>query len=180
MSENPISHTPIFYACIPETPDGPPFEIAWAAPALETPGVTCESRLIRPPPSWAPALIDDPSALSFYGLNFSDLQRFGVSTRALAVDMNEALAGRELFSATTADDAHIRRIFDAAKTPPQFALRKTDADALIAELAQLRRTPPKTLARAKREAEVMCLTGVRAEAKARYLATYWRFVAGVN
>jgi hypothetical protein len=37
-----------------------------------------------------------------------------------------------------------------------------------------------TIARAKREAEVMCLTGVRAEAKARFLVTYWDFIATRN
>ncbi len=94
--------------------------------------------------------------------------------------MNEALADRELFSATLADDARIRRIFDAAKTAPEFALRKSDAEEIIAELARLRRLPPAALARAKREAEVMSLTGLRAEAKARYLATFWAMVAWRN
>ena len=59
---------------------------------------------------------------------------------------------------------------------PEFALRKSDAEALIAELARLRRLPPATLAALKREAEVMSLTGIRAEAKARYLATFWAIV----
>jgi hypothetical protein len=93
--------------------------------------------------------------------------------------MNETLAKCE-FSASLADDARIRRIFDAAKMEPEFALRKSDADELIAEPARLRRNPPSALARHKRRAEVMYLTGVRAEAQARYLATYCGFVAGRN
>ena len=111
-----------------------------------------------------------------YGLSLSDLRDFGIPPRDLAAHMNEALTDRELFSATLADDARIRRIFDAAKMAPEFALRKSEAEELIAELARLRRLLPAALARTKREAEVMCLTGVRAEAKARYLATFWAIV----
>ena len=68
-------------------------------------------------------------------------------------------------------------MFDAAKIAPKFALHITDADELIAELARLRDLPPATAARARREAELMCLTGIRAEAKVRFLVTYWGFVA---
>jgi hypothetical protein len=180
MSETPTDIVPVFCACAAAEPEGPPFEIAWATLAFETHGVTCESRLIRPPAAWTPELARDPSALLAYGLTVADLRQFGMPARELAAHMNAALAERELFSATIADDVRIRRIFDAAKMAPKFALRKCDAEELIAELARLRRMPPATTARAKREAEVMCLTGVRAEAKARYLATYWGFVAGMN
>ena len=75
--------------------------------------------------------------------------------------MNETLAERELFSAVPEDDARIRRIFDAAEIAPKFALELADADELIAELARLRDLPPATTARARREAEVICLTGIR-------------------
>jgi len=99
--------------------------------------------------------------------------------RELAERMNAELAEQELFSATVADDDRIKQIFKAAKTEPKFALRRTDAEELIAELSRLRRLTPFAVARAKREAEVMCLTGARAEARARFLSTYWAFVAGV-
>jgi hypothetical protein len=91
--------------------------------------------------------------------------------------MNDVLAGRQLFSATHNDDVHIRRIFDAVKIAPKFELRTSDAEALIAELARLRRLPADALARAKWKAEIFCLTGVSAEAKPRYLATFWSLVA---
>ncbi len=91
--------------------------------------------------------------------------------------MNETLTERDLFSVVPEDDARIRRIFDAAEIAPKFALELADADELIAELARLRDLPPASAARARREAEVMCLTGSRAEAKVRFLATYWGFVA---
>jgi hypothetical protein len=176
MSECPTD-VPVFHASIPDIPDGPPFEIAWATLAAGGHGVTCESRLIRPPISWSPPLIRRPAALKAYSLKLSDLQQFGTPTREIAAHMNETLAGRELFSATVHDDARIRRIFDAAKTEPKFELCKSDAEALIAELARTRRLPSDAWARAKREAEVTCLTGARAEAKPRYLATFWGLVA---
>jgi hypothetical protein len=81
---------------------------------------------------------------------------------------------------TAADDARLRKIFDAANSDPAFTLRRSDADAVITELAQLLRLSQPTIARAKREAGVMCLTGVRAEAKARFLVTYWDFAATRN
>ncbi len=180
MSESPTENIPVFYACLTATPDGPPIEIAWASLAFETHGVTCESRLIRPPAAWVPELAGDLPALQGYGLAVSDLREFGTPARVVAAHMNEALAKRELFSATLADDARIRRIFDAAKMAPEFALRKSDAEELIAELARLRRMQPAKLAHAKREAEVMCPTGIRAEAKARFLATFWAIVARGN
>jgi hypothetical protein len=177
MSESQTDTVPKFYACIPDIPDGPPIEIAWATIATGDHGVTCESRLIRPPTSWSPPFLRHPAALKAYGLKPSDLQQFGTPTREIAAHLNDTLAGRELFSATVDDDARIRRIFDAAKTAPKFELRKSDAEALIAELARLQRLPADAFARAKREAEVLCLTGLRAEAKPRYLATLWALVA---
>jgi hypothetical protein len=113
-------------------------------------------------------------------LTIADLRDFGMSLQELAARMNEVLVERELFSAVPEDDARLRKIFDAANSAPAFTLRRSDADALITELAQMLRLSQPTIARAKREAEVMCLTGVRAEAKARFLVTYWDFVATRN
>ncbi len=113
-------------------------------------------------------------------LTLSDLQEFGTPPHDIATQMNETLAERKLFSAVPEDDARIRRIFDAAEIAPKFALELADADELIAEFACLRDLPPATAARARREAELMCLTGIRAEAKVRFLATYWGFVAWHN
>jgi hypothetical protein len=180
MSEPETGSIPIFYSCIPDATEGPPIEIAWAMLASEAQGIICESRLIRPPAAWTSELACDLSPLQTYGLALSDLRDFGAPIRIIATHMNATLAGRELFSAKVADDASIRRIFDAAKITPEFALRKTDAVELIAEMARMRRMAPVALAWAKREADVMCLTGARAEAQARFLATYWAFVATRN
>ena len=180
MSESPNEDTPVFYACITATPEGPPIEIAWAAPAFETHGITCESHLIQPPAAWRPELAQDLAAAQGYGLALSDLQEFGTSPSELAEHMNEALANRELFSGTAGGDVRVRRIFDAANVAPAFALRRAAAEELITELARLRCLSSADVDRAKREAEGMSLTGIRAEAKARYLATFWAIVAYRN
>ena len=153
MNEPSTLNTPVFYACTAAALDGPPLEIAWAALAVEaheTHGVICGSHLIRPAAAWISELARDASALQPYGLALSDLRDFGTPPCELAAHMNEALAGRELFSAVPEDDARIGRIFDAAKMAPEFVLRRSDADEIIAELARLRRLPHATTARASR------------------------------
>jgi hypothetical protein len=168
MNETSTLNLPVFYTCTTATPDGPPLEIAWGSLAFETYG---------PPAPWTSELARDASALPPYGLTLSDLREFGTPPREIATHMNETLAERELFSAVPEDDVRLRRMFDAAEIAPKFALELAEADELIAELARLRDRPPATTARARREAELMCLTGIRAEAKVRFLATYWGFVA---
>jgi hypothetical protein len=168
---------PVFYTCTTATPDGPPLEIAWGSLAFEEYGVICGSHLICPPAAWISELAPDVAALQPYRLALSDLREFGTSPHDIAAHMNEDLAQRELFSVVPGDDARIRQIFDAAEIAPKFALHIADAEDLIAELARLQGLTPATTARARREAEVMCLTGIRAEARVRFLATYWGFVA---
>jgi hypothetical protein len=180
MTETSTLNLPVFYTCTAATPDGPPLEIAWGSLALGTYGVMCGSHLVRPPAAWISELARDAAALRPYGLALSDLRQFGTPPHEIAAHMNEALTQREFFSVVPEDDARIRRIFDAAKMAPGFALRITDADELIAELARLQRLSHTATARARREAEVMCLTGIRAEAKVRFLATYWGLVAWQN
>ena len=175
MTEPSTVHLPVFYTCTVATHDGPPLEIAWGSLAYETYGVMCGSYLVRPPAAWISEFARDAAALQRHGLAVSDLRDFGTSPHDIAAHMNEDLAQRDLFSVVPEDDGRIRRIFDAAKVAPNFALHITDADELIAELARLQRLPHATMARARREAEVMCLT-VR-EAKVRFLATYWGLVA---
>jgi len=177
MTETSTLNFPVFYTCTAASPDGPLLEIAWGSLASETYGVMCGSHLVRPPAGWISELARDAAGLQPYGLAMSDLREFGTPPREIAAQMNEALTERELFSV---DDARLRRIFDAAKMSPGFALRITDADELIAELARLQRLSHTAIARARREAEVMCLTGIRAEAKVRFLATYWGLVAWQN
>ena len=179
MTDTSISNAPVFYTCPAATPDGPPLEVAWAAVAVATThGVICGSHLIRPAAGWIAELARDAAALQPYGLTLADLQDFGTPPREIAAHMNEALAQRELFSAVPEDDARLRWMFDAAKLTPTFGLRRSDADQLIAALAWLQRLPPAAAVHAKREAAAMCLTGVRAQARARFLATYWGLVVG--
>jgi hypothetical protein len=170
---------PVFYTCTTATPEGPPLEIAWGCLAYETYGVICGSYLIRPSAAWISELARDVAALQPYRLALSDLRDFGTSPDDIAAHMNQDLAQRELFSVVPDDEARIKRIFDAAEIAPKFALHITDEE-LIAEAARWQGLTPATTARARREAELMCLTGIRAEARVRFLATYWGFVAWPN
>jgi hypothetical protein len=180
MTATSTLNVPVFYTCTTATPDGPPLEIAWGSLAFETYGVICGSHLIRPPAAWISELARDVAALQPYRLALSDLRDFGTSPHEIAAQMNENLAERERFSAVPEDDARIRQIFDAAEIAPKFALELAGADELIGELARLQDLSPAATVRARREAAVMCLTGVRAEAKVRFLATYWGLVAWHN
>ena len=180
MNATSTLNIPVFYTCTTATPDGPPLEIAWGSLAFETYGVICGSYLIRPSAAWISELARDVAALRPYRLALSDLRDFGTSPEDIAAHMNEDLAQRQLFSVVPDDDARIKRIFDAAEIAPKFALHMTEAEELIAELARLQGLTPATTAPARREAEVMCLTGIRAEARVRFLATYWGFVAWHN
>ena len=177
MTETPIPSAPVFYSCTAITPDGPPIEIAWATRACEAYGLICECHLIRPPAAWIAELVREPAALQPYRLTLTDLQDFGASPQELAARMNESLGACELFSATADDDARLRKLFDAANSVPAFTLRRSDADELITELAGMLRLSQTAIARTKREAEVMGLTGIRAEAQVRFLVTYWGLVA---
>ena len=180
MNETSTLNLPVFYTRTTATPGGPPLEIAWGSLAFEEYGVMCTSHLIRPPAAWTSELARHAAALQAYRLTLSDLQEFGTPPHGIAAQMNEDLAQRELFSVAPDDDARIKRIFDAAEIAPKFALELAIADDLIGELARLQDLSPATTARARREAEPMCLTGIRAEAKVRFLATYWGFVAWHN
>jgi hypothetical protein len=180
MNATSTLHIPVFYTCTTATPDGPPLEIAWGSLAYEAYGVICGSYLIRPSAAWISELARDVAVLQPYRLTLSDLRDFGISPHDIVAHMNEDLAQRQLFSVVPDDEARLKRIFDAAEVAPKFARHITDAEDLIAELARLQGLTPATTARTRREAEVMCLTGIRAEAKVRFLATYWGFVAWPN
>jgi hypothetical protein len=159
---------------------GPPIEIAWAVFAFELHAVISEVHLICPPDAWLPERAMDSSSAEPHGLLLSDLREFGSTPRVLAEHMNERLVQRELFTAGLDDDDCLTRLFDAATIVPQFARRRSDAEELIVELAQMRRLTHATFARARRQAEVMSPDGTRAEARARFLATLWAIIAQRN
>ena len=180
MSETLTVTIPVFYASASADPEGPPLEIAWAFFAYDPHVIISEARLIQPPGAWVAEVAQNTRWSEAYGFSLAELREFGSPPREAAALMNEALAQRELFSALPEDDARLRRIFDAAKTTPEFALRRSNADELIAELAQPRRLPTAAMARVKRQVEIMSPTTNRAEARVRYLATLWTLIARRN
>jgi hypothetical protein len=180
MTETLTTIIPVFYACASADPEGPPLEIAWAFLAYDHHVIISEARLIRPPAAWISEVAQNTRLSEAYGLSLAELREFGSPPREIAALMNEVLAQRELFSALPEDDSRLRRMFVSAKMAPEFALRRSNADELIAELAQLRRLPTALIARAERQAEIMSPTSNRAEARARYLATLWTLIARQN
>jgi hypothetical protein len=110
-------------------------------------------------------------------MTLADLRTFGTAPWRIAARMNRVLADRELFSAHPTDVAALERIFEAAKIKPRFA-HKSDAETVIRKLARLRGVTDRSLAPAKRKAELLSPLDVRPEAKARYLATLWAAIVG--
>jgi hypothetical protein len=170
--------TPVFYHCQIDGLAGPPLEIAWAFVAPGELGVVSETHFIRPPPDWAPEIVPDVASALSRGITLADLRTFGTAPRRIATRMNRVLESRELFAAHPTDAAALKRIFEVARIEPRFEPRKTVAKALIGELAQLRRVTDRSLARAKRKAELLSPIDARSEARVRYLATLWAEIAG--
>ena len=170
--------TPIFYRCQTDGREGPPIEIAWAFVAPGELGVVSEAHLIRPPVDWAPGIKSDAASALSRGVTLADLRTFGTTPLKIAMRFNRVLKDRELFPVHATDEAALKRIFEAARIEPRFELRKTDAEVLIGELARSRRVTNRTVARAKRKAELLSPLDAHAEVKARYLAILWAEIAG--
>ena len=170
--------TPIFYRCQTDGLEGPPIEIAWAFVAPNELGVVSEAHLIQPPPQWAPEMKPGAASALSRGITLADLRSFGTTPRTIATRMNRVLEASELFSVHPTDEAALKRIFEAARIEPAFELRKTHAEVLIGELAQLRSMTNRTMARARRKAELLSPLDARPEVKARYFATLWAEIAG--
>jgi hypothetical protein len=170
--------TPVFYHCQIDGLAGPPLEIAWAFVAPGELGVVSETHFIRPPPAWAPEIIPDVASALSRGITLADLRAFGTAPRRIATRMNRVLERRELFSAHPTDEAALKRIFQAARIEPRFESRMTDAEVFIGNLARSRRVTDRSLARAKRKADLLSPLDARPEAMARYLATLWAAIVG--
>jgi hypothetical protein len=169
---------PIFYRCQTDGLEGPPIEIAWAFVAPDGLGVVSEAHLIRPPAAWVPKMKPGTASALSRGITLADLRTFGTTPRRIATRMNRVLEASELFPVHPTDEAALKRIFEAASIEPSFELRKTDAEVLIRELAQLRSVSDRAMARAKRTVELLSPLDPRPEVKARYLAILWAEIAG--
>jgi hypothetical protein len=95
--------------------------------------------------------------------------------------MNEALAGRELFSDAPADDERwLRIVFDEAGLDPAFTIRRTHADVLLAQLAAKLEWDSASYEASKIKADRISPRTHRAEVDARHLAVLWRMISKGN
>jgi hypothetical protein len=93
-----------------------PIEIGFVLP-----DGTAYCSLIRPDESWTHW---DDAAERIHGISRALLQRHGRSAVAVAADLNERLAGREVYCDNWAHDyAWLARLFDLADAQPAFHLR---------------------------------------------------------
>jgi hypothetical protein len=134
--------------------------------------------LIRPPAAWAPEIKPGAASALSRGMTLADLRTFGTTPRRIATRMNRVLEASELFPVHPTDEAALKRIFDAARIEPRFQLRKTDAEVLIGELAQMRNITQRAVARAKRKVELLSPLDAHPEVKARSFAILWTEIAG--
>jgi hypothetical protein len=126
---------PVFYDCeASELDEGYIIEIGWAFSDGE--GFIANGSLIRPLAAWN---IDDAwssEAESLHGISLARLREEGRPAEDVARMMNEALAGRELFSDDPAYDIRwLGQLFDAAGVQQNFVVSETPARPFLELLA---------------------------------------------
>jgi hypothetical protein len=127
--------TPVFYDCeASELDEGYIIEIGWAFSDGE--GFVSAGSLIHPLAAWN---IDDAwssEAESLHGISLARLREQGRPAEEVAQMMNEALAGRELFSDDPAFDVRwLGQLFDAAGVKPGFVVSEIPARHFLELLA---------------------------------------------
>jgi hypothetical protein len=126
---------PAFYDCeASELDEGTIIEIGWAF--LDGENFVSAGSLIRPLAAWN---IDDAwssEAESLHGISLARLREQGRPVEEVARMMNEALAGRELFSADPAYDVRwLGQLFFAAGVEQGFVVNETPARHFLELLA---------------------------------------------
>lgn len=122
---------PVFYDCEASGLDGRIIEVAWAYVALSDLHIVSQSFLVRPVPEWEIEANWDENAEVMHGISLADLYARGIPVDAITTSMNEALAGRELFSDSPFDEEWLTQLFEAAGSDPTFTPRRTSADRLL-------------------------------------------------
>ena len=164
---------PVFYDIEASSLDGFPIEIGWAWADVASGTIISEGHLIRPAAVWDVHGTWDPAAASRHRIAIDDLFRQGRPTFEVAHRMNSAVHGSELFADSPFDEHWLTLLFEAAGLEPDFRVRRTDPEVLIASLAGDRAR----YVEAKREAARIAPTKHRAEADARHWAVLWAIIA---
>ncbi len=163
---------PVFYDCEASGLEGLPIEIGWAFVDADS-AICSEGHLIMPPPGWNLARVWDKRAEALHGITMEQLAARGEPPFRIARRMNEALAGREIFSDSPMDEVWLMRMFEEAGDDPAFTIRRTHADIVMGERAARFGWDGPGLARVTAEALQLAPRTHRAEADARHLAQLW-------
>jgi len=173
-----MSNFPVFYDCEATCIGGLPIEIGWAFVVDVTGDIKSESHLVKPPGHWDLAPVWDPDAERLHKISRDRLVAQGRPPFEIARPMNQALAGRELFSDGPVDDKRwLRIVFDEAGLDPAFTIRRFRADLLIKQLAAELGWDDAGYETAKAEAARVAPRMHRAEADARHLAMLWLMIS---
>ncbi|HWY14731.1 MAG TPA: hypothetical protein VNX86_06290 [Rhizomicrobium sp.] len=167
---------PVFHDCEATGPNGYPIEVGWAY-IDEAGALVSEGHLIRPPAEWDIESVWDEQAEAVHNIPLAILRAQGRPAFQVARRMNEALAGRELFSDSPADEDWLRKLFDAAGEEPSFTIRRTLANIVLMQATATRGLEYEAIPKAEQEASRTFPRTHRAEADARHLAALWSMIA---
>jgi len=165
--------SPVFFDCEASSLDGYIIEIGWAFLSVEG-GIVSAAHLVRPARGWK--IRDAWSAKSekLHGVSLAYLREHGERPEDVARIMNGELAGRELFSDSSYDEAWLGQLFEAAGIEPTFTIRRTLAPTLLTQAAALQGFDAARLREAQAKLESTRLH--RAEADALIWAQLWQMV----
>jgi hypothetical protein len=154
---------------------GYPIEVGWAS--VDAVGVIVrESHLIRPTEEWLASSGWDPVAEEIHGISLDLLIGKGRSAHEVALQMNRALAGREVHSDSPFDARWVTALFDEAGVEPAFFFSSKGADTVIVEYAAASGMGDLDYSAAEAEANRLAPRTHRAADDAAYLATFFKLV----
>jgi hypothetical protein len=168
--------SPVFYDCEASSLEGLPIEIGWAFLDRQTGQIQSEGHLIKPPSNWDLRAHWNPGAQALHGITIEQLMAHGRPPSEIANRMNAALVGAELFSDDPLDVVWLGHLLKAAGCDPEFTICRTDANVLMAQVAQKLEWNTTRYEAAKEEANRLAPHIHRAEADARNLAVFWQIV----
>jgi hypothetical protein len=172
--ESLTSLSPVFYDIEASSLAGFPIEIGWAqvTPSF---AISAESHLVHHF-GWHLSRRWCKEAERIHGISRADIRARGRPPYQLALHMNAALGGRQLFADSGFDEHWLRMIFEAAGVEPAFTVRRMLSDALVGTLAAGKTIASSKLAELLADAARSEPRTHRAGQDARHLAAQWRAV----
>ncbi len=139
--------------------------------------IVSAAHLVRPAPEWKIREAWNLKAERLHGISLAQLLAHGAPAHAVANDMNDRLAGLELFSDESAYDRRwLGQLFKVAGVEPTFTVSLIPTRALLGGMAEERGFDPARFEKLWEEARQQ--RRHRADADARAYAEIWRQIAG--